>query len=282
MVSFKNNILALALLVPLMATAGGGWTPKAGANYLKVGQYSIIARHYYTPAGDRVPITTTGVHITSVYWEHGFTDKLALIAYVPVFTRSTLNRVERPDGELVSESDQLNGIGDPELRLKYSLYQKGPWAISASLGLGIPFGNPSGGNTKLLQSGDGEFNQKLLLEASRSFAGGAGYATATVGINNRTKGFSEEFIYGVEAGYRLGPVWLIARLSGLESFKNGDEDLSVNNGIFSNNLEYLVFTPEVAWQAGEKWGITAGYGTAFRGERILADPSYSLGIYLAW
>ena len=283
MVNFKNSALtALLLLWVTVAYAGGGWTPKAGTNYLKVGQYSILARHYYTPAGDRVPITTTGVHITSVYWEHGFTDRLGLVAYVPIFSRSTLNRVVWPDGSLKEEGDQLTGIGDPEVRLKYSLYQKGPWALSVAVGVGIPLGNPGGGQTELLQTGDGEFNQKLLLEGSRSFAGGRGYASALVGVNNRTKNFSEELHYGAELGYRFGPVWLIGRLMGLESFKNGDDALVVTNGVFSNNLEYLSLSPEVVWEANERWGLTAGMATALRGERILADPAYTAGVYVKW
>ncbi|HAP62434.1 MAG TPA: hypothetical protein DCR93_24040, partial [Cytophagales bacterium] len=219
-------------------------------------------------------------HITSVYWEYGLTDKLGVVAYVPFFNRSTLNEVVRPDGELVQSGDELNGFGDPEVRVKYSLYREGPWAVAASIGLGLPLGNPAGGSTQLLQTGDGEFNQKLLVEASRSFKGGNGYATATVGFNNRTQGFSEEFIYGVEGGIKAGSLWLIGKVNGLESFKNGAEDLSVNNGIFSNNLEYLVVSPAIAWQVGKSWGVTADAGFALRGERILADPSYSVGVYL--
>ena len=281
MVNFQNKslLLLLALLCSAPAWAGGGWTPKKGNSYLKLSQYSILAQHYYTPAGDRVPIVTTGVYISSAYWEYGFTDRLALVAYAPLFVRSTLNRTVRPDGSLIAEGDMLNGIGDPEIRLKYQWIDQNGWALATSIGVGLPLGNPSGGETQLLQSGDGELNQLLVVEGSRSFLGGKGYATAMVGINNRTRGFSEELRYGIEAGYRLGPVWLTGRLAGLESFKNGDDELTVNNGIFSNNLEYLVFTPSVAWQAGKRWGITADTGIALRGERILADPSYSVGVY---
>ena len=157
--SISALILGLILSVP--ALAGGGWTPKAGSHYLQVGHYGIYAQNYFTPAGDRVPIFTTQVHITSVYWEYGLSDRLGVIAYVPIFSRSTLNRVERPDGSLVQEGDQLSGLGDPEVRFKYSLYNEGPWVVAASLGFGLPLGNPSGGETALLQTGEGEFNQKL-------------------------------------------------------------------------------------------------------------------------
>ena len=87
----------------------------------------------------------------------------------------------------------------------------------------------------------------------------------------------------MEAGVTLGQdkLILIARLYGVESFKNGDlpAERSNSSSIFANNTEHLSFAPEIAYNLNEKWGVSAGIGVAFRGELIAAAPSYSVGVY---
>ncbi|MEN7550530.1 hypothetical protein AAG747_21600 [Rapidithrix thailandica] len=278
----KNLYILLSLLisVPSISWAGGGWPQKKGKLYLKLGQYSILAKHYYSPAGHVLDITTTGYHATSLYGEWGITDKFTAIAYFPFFVRSTLNKVERPDGQLVQKGDELNSIGDADITLKYGILKAGPYVGALSLTLGVPLGEPSGGRTELLQSGDGEFNQMLTFELSRSFGKGHQYVSLLLGFNNRTENFSDEFRYGAEFGAKVKRFWLIARLYGIESFENGNEAIIANNGIFSNNLEYLSLSPEIAYEWSEQMGVSVGAGFALQGKRILADPSFSMGIYL--
>ena len=56
----------------------------------------------------------------------------------------------------------------------------------------MPIGNDSGGSQGNLQTGDGEFNQLIQLDAGTGFpiGGTNGYANVYVGFNNRTNGFS--------------------------------------------------------------------------------------------
>ena len=53
-----------------------------------------------------------------------------------------------------------------------------------------------------MQTGDGEFNQILQIDAGTAFKvkNTSLYANAYVGFNNRTNGFSDEVRYGIEAG----------------------------------------------------------------------------------
>jgi len=276
----KKLLVIYFLFVSIGLTyAGGGWTQPKGDLYLKLGQYAILANNYYTPSGDLVDITTTGYYATSVYGEWGFSDKLTGIVYLPFFVRSTLNKIEREDGTLVEPGDEINSIGDVDVSIKYSLFQKGPYVSAISLTLGLPLGEPSGGTTELLQTGDGEFNQMISLDASRSFGQGNVYTSLLVAFNNRTNNFSDEFRYGWELGAKISSVWVIGRLLGIASFQNGDDFIVANNGIFSNNIEYLSFSPELAYDINNKVGVSLGAGFAFWGKRVLADPSYSLGVY---
>ena len=277
----KKLILFIgALALATSALAGGGWPQKKGSGFIKIGQWFVIADNFFTPAGDVANITTTAVYSTSVYAEYGFTDRLTGVLYFPFLTRSTLNRIERPDGTLVQEGDELTGVGDTDLSLKYALITNKPIVVSASITLGLPLGNNAGGSTGLLQTGDGEFNQMLTVEASRSFNNV--YATLLFGFNNRTNNFSDEIRYGLEVGRSAGKWVALVRFYGIESLNNGNPEFVQSNGIFNNNIEYLAVSPELIYKAGENFGLSAGVGGAFFGRRVLADPSFSVGAFLTF
>lgn len=272
----------LLLITTAMATttfAGGGWPQPQGSGFFKLGQNLIIADRFFQPNGELVDIRTISLYTTSLYAEYGFTDRLTAVAYVPFFVRSTLNREEFTSGRAPVPGDFVNSFGDTNLGVKYGVLTGGPVAVSVGLTLGLPLGNTAGGETGILQTGDGEFNQLLTVEASRAF--GALYATVLLGFNNRTENFSEEFRYGLEVGYTFGEKLLTQlRVFGIDSFENGDVQGGGANSIFANDTEFLSITPEIAYQATDRWGISASVGMAAYGRRILADPNYGVGVYL--
>ncbi len=274
----KKLVLLLILTVSIDAYAGGGWSQPKGKGFLKLSQSMIRANSYFSPSGDVLDITTTSLYSSSVFMEYGLTDRLTGIVYMPFFVRSTLNNLETPDGTLIEEGDELNSIGDADVTIKYGLIQNSAYVLSASLTLGLPLGEASGGRTQLLQSGDGEFNQMLTFELSRGFSSGW-YATLLAGFNNRTNNFSDEIRYGGEIGYAKGRFIPILKVYGVAPLVNGD-DLGVpNNGVFSNNIEYLSITPEVLYDINGKFGITASIGLAAYGKRLLAAPNFIAGVY---
>ena len=70
------------------------------------------------------------------------------------------------------------------------------------------------------------------------------------------------------------------RFFGVLSFKNGLLNSEARGtSIFANNAEHISFTPEINYNVGENWGVSAALGGAFYGRLIFARPSYSLGVY---
>ncbi|NJO03111.1 MAG: transporter [Bacteroidia bacterium] len=265
------------VLSPLRKTSG--WVPGKGNGFFKLGQNAIRADRFFSPLGNVTDITTTSLYISSFYGEYGLSKRLTAIAYVPFFVRVTLNEVRFEPSQEVIPGDELNAVGDIDLSLKYGLIQNKPFVLSVSLTLGIPSGEPGGGTTRLLQSGDGEFNQMLLLHAGYAVPSTRLYLAALVGVNNRSEDFSEEFRYGLEAGYSFSDRFLAAiKILGVQSFENG-EALGSTNGIFSNNTEYLAITPEVNYFFNDHWGISANVGFAASGQNILASPNFSFGVF---
>ena len=262
------------------ARAGGGWTQPKNGGYLKLNQSMIYATKYFQPNGIVTDITTTALYTTSIYAEYGITDRFTGILYFPFFSRMTVNEVQFINSGDIIPGDAVNALSDAEVTLKYGLVKNGPVVVSTSLTFGLPLGVANGGESGALQTGDGEFNQLLRVEASHFFAALPLYATALVGINNRTKDFSEEFHYGLEVGVSILPQLLgLVRIYGVESFKNGNPG-GTANGVFSNNMEYLSIAPELDYSFSDKCGISAQAAFALHGERILASPNYSFGVFM--
>lgn len=274
-----NQFLGLFIVLVFSTFDGyaqGAWTREQGKGFFKLSETIIISDDFYTPEGTIRTIKTAGVFISSIYGEFGITDKLTAVAYVPFFFRNTINEQTFAISPNVEPSDESNSFGDFNIGLQYGLFKQGPLVISTSLILGVPTGETAGGNSRILQSGDGEFNQLLRVHAGYSFYPAPFYAAGYIGVNNRTNDFSDEFHFGLEAGGQFNSFFLALKLALVESFQNGDAESS-QTGIFSNNTEYVSFGPEVAYFLDNGLGISGTVLGAFSGQNILASPSFSLG-----
>ncbi len=268
--------------------AGGGWPQPKGKGYFKLGQWWVISDQHYTDAGLLDPNVTNGIFNTSLYGEYGFTNRLTGVLYFPFFSRAYFNNtISGTTGETITSGEAINSIGDADLSLKYGLLINGPVALSATLALGLPLGNDKGGTAGNLQTGDGEFNQMITIDAGKGFRVGeknSAYVNAYVGFNNRTNDFSDELRFGIEGGFTFlqNRLTAIGRLYGVQSLQNGKlpSELSNSTSIFANNAEHLTVAPELAYNITDKWGVSAGMGYALSGQLIFAAPSYNVGVFV--
>lgn len=282
-------LLTLLLLLLCAARAPAGpWPKPKGAAYLKVYEFWLRFDEHYTSNGRIDRNATLGLYNTALYGEYGITNRLTVFGNAPFFSRNVINsQVSGTRGDVLIPGEAINGPGDADLGLRYGLTGSGsPVALAASLTLGLPLGNSAGGEQRNLQTGDGEFNQLLLLEAGRGFSLGKdnnAYVSVFAGVNNRSNGFSDEFRFGLEGGFNLldRRVWLIGRLAGSESFFNGNTaETTSSTSIFSNNAEYLSLGGEINVYVTRKIGLSAGVAGALSGRIIAAAPAYSAGIFL--
>lgn len=282
--------IALAIVSLLLFSnntfAGGPWTQQKGNGYYKLSEWWLTYNQHYTDSGEIDPNLTTGIFTTSIYTEYGFTNRLTGIIYAPIFSHNYHNnQISATTGSILIEGEALNAIGDFDFSIKYALTSPGSKIpISATVTLGIPFGKTGVGELNILQTGDGEFNQMIQIDAGSGFKLGnrSAYSSIYIGFNNRTNGFSEEFRYGFELGTGLfnQQLWLIARLAGVESFRNGDITApETSTSIFANNSEYTSYGLEAAYYMTKRLGISASFASAFRGRIIAAAPSFSVGIF---
>ncbi|WP_235296958.1 hypothetical protein [Portibacter marinus] len=280
----KQYIVAILFLYAGSLLAGGPWPQKKGQVYLKLSEWWLVFDQHYTDQGLLDPNITTGLFNTTIYAEYGFTDRLTGIVYAPLLSRNYMNNlISATNQELLVPGEAINGLGDIDITAKYAISRSFP--VSVSLTLGLPTGVPSAGSEGNLQTGDGEFNQLVQIDAGQGFQLSeniGAYFSALVGFNNRTRGFSDEFRYGLEAGMGLlnNRLWLIGRLNGVESFQNGETAATISStSIFSNNSEFTSYGAEAAYYVTKRFGVSASFASAFRGRIIAAAPSYSVGLF---
>lgn len=273
------------LAISTFLQAGGPWPQPKNRGFFKIGQWWVIADQHYTDVGLIDPNITNGIFNTSLYAEYGFTDRLTGVLYFPFYSRAYFNNtVSGTTGEVLTEGEAINGIGDTDIAIQYGLIVNKPVVLSARLLFGLPLGNEAGGTAGNLQTGDGEFNQMIQLDAGTSFkiAEANAYAQVYSGFNNRSNGFSDEFRFGVEGGvsFLKNKLTTTLRLIGILSLKNGDsDDIPNSTSLFANNSEHITFAPEVAYNINEKWGVSAGVGSALWGRIIFANTSFNAGVY---
>ncbi|MCP4520554.1 MAG: hypothetical protein GY827_02465 [Cytophagales bacterium] len=275
----KLFIAICGFIIGANAFAGGGWIQGKGKGYFQVGEQFLVSNQLFNDDGEIEEFRTIGNYTTSFYGELGLGKNWEVSTYIPLFVRNTLNeQVEVTTREVINEGQAVNYIGDPTLTIKYGLIQNKPFVLNLGLTLDFPLGTLDDENNLPMPTGDGEFNQ--ILQLNGGYGRGNFYGTFGLGFNNRTGGFSDDIRFNAELGYRWKKFIFSVKLFSVNALDNGDEDnLGTASGLFSNNISYLSFGPQVAFYATEKVGILANMLTGAGGRNVLAAPSFAVGIF---
>ncbi|MEL6338426.1 MAG: hypothetical protein AAFP04_02845 [Myxococcota bacterium] len=271
-------IVLVGVELPGIAHAGA-WTQQDGGGYLKLSTRIVRADSFYNPEGNSIDVATLGDTAFSLYAEYGLFDRLTLVGNLPV-RRLTLNRQE---GELTGvelfPGDSSTTLGDGELGARIALARWGSSVFSTQVTVGIPVGDTDQENG--LVTGDGEADVRAELLLGHSFSRVPIYVSASTGYAQRFEGFSNEFRYGLEAGYRFGD-WglLVLRANGIESLKNIETAVGaeIEANLFANNASFLAIGPEFSFAFGGGFGASiAAEGVVF-GENVFDAPAFTFGL----
>ena len=197
--------------------------PKKGTGYYKGRAWFLEADQHYTDKGLLDPNATRGIFMTSLYGRHGITYKITLVGYIP-FTSVNKNEQAITSGNPGHAGEDVNSPEDIDLAVEFQILKRTKWVLATLLNLGIPSGNNTGGSDGSYQTGDGEINQilKVLAGASFKIAGHSFYAKGSLGVNNRSNGYSDEIHLGFETRSQVfkNKFLLLVRLDTIQSFFN--------------------------------------------------------------
>ncbi|MCH7772851.1 MAG: hypothetical protein IH784_00375 [Bacteroidetes bacterium] len=273
----KNSLILLSILIIFLiqsTAAAGAWTQKKGRGYYKVDFRYLSGTKIYDSVGVKESIPKFTDVTIGIFGSYGITDDLTTFVNFNAFKTVSLDSLASAFG---SDNDVKN-IGDLDIGFKYRLANFGKTVISVKLILGLPTGlsTPDGG----LWTGSGNFNQLLGLEVGHSFYPLPIYLSGGIAFNNRTSGFSDEFKYIIEGGYKFTKkLSLTLRFHGVVSFKNGDPSVKGGFGIFSNNQEYIAYNAELVYKISDSFGINGYYESGTNGKNIISAPVFNIGVF---
>jgi protein XagA len=252
---------------------GQAWTKKKGTGFYKLDFTGNNAVSIFNDKGDLLPSPQIDNYTTAIYAEHGITDRLTLVLNTPIWVSNSLSATSAFNIPTKGNSS----IGDIDIAARIAISLKAvPLALTVQLGL--PTGNDS--NADGLNTGDGEFNQ--LVKVATGFGIRKLWMQTAVGFNNRSNDFSDEFRFDFEFGYKFlkERLYLILRINGVESMKNGSAKVSPT-GLYSNDVGYTGYGPEFLYYVSSKKniGISARLGQTFtsRARNVLAATAFSIG-----
>jgi protein XagA len=273
-----SALLFIVLFVDPSVSSAQAWTKAQNSGFYKLDFSRIGATDVFNTKSEVIPYRTITNTITSFYGEYGITNKFTLLGYIPFLVNNQLGATKNATGGIVLPAVSATNFGDVDLGVRYQLYNKNGISLSANLLLGLPTGNSTQANG--LITGDGEFNQvvKLAIGTGKT----RWWTQGALGFNNRTKGFSDEFRYDFEFGYKFfnDRFLTILKLNGIESLDNGTAKENPA-GLFSNNVEYAGVGPEVLYYVNDKkkMGVSLRVAGSLKGRNILAAPSIAVGVF---
>ena len=267
---FEPIFIVVLVFIFTGISLGGAWPEKKGGGYYKLSFRYLKGEKIYNSDGDKVAIPDFTDISVGFYGTYGLTDKITLSFNLSPY------KSEKLDTTTSSFDTEVSGIGDIGIGVKYGFAKIGKTVFAVSLKLGFPTGKTDG----ILWTGRKDFNQTISLEAGHSFYPSGFYLTELISFTNRNEGFSDEFRYYIEGGYNFGNGFLIiGRFHGLQSLKNGNDNVIGGFGIFQNNAQYFAYNLELVYKINKNFGVSAYYESGGGGKNIISAPVLNAGVF---
>ena len=216
------------LLAATPAQAGGGWTRQPGHGYVKVGLTLANTTNYHPLGGGTNGTAQFRQQVYSVYGEYGIAKRLEATLNFPVFRRATF-----PD------NTPGQGVGDPEFGLRYGVLT-GKWPLAVQVAAQAPLGDPNRRGYAqsdptsfvYLPTGNGQWNIWTRAALSHTLGQLPAFFTLEAGYNFRTGGFTNQYTYGAQLGYKFfDKLWLTAAVHSLDNVRAPNPAKLANIGL---------------------------------------------------
>jgi len=266
--------LFISFALPLQQAAGGAWPQKKETGYYKLDFRYLGSSKTYNSNGIKISIPELNDITLGFFGSYGITERLTGFIGLAAFKSV---KIDTPS-TAVNFDNEVSGFGDINAGLKYGLGKIGNTYFSVKIILGLPTGKSDLDSSLWLGSGD--FNQAIGFEAGHSFYPAPFYVNGGVSYNNRTEGFSDEFVYSIEGGYKIiNNLSLILRFHGQVSMKNGDSNVIGGLYTYENNQQFIAYSAELVYKLTKNFGVKGYYESGGKGKNIISTPVISAGIF---
>jgi protein XagA len=270
----KRTVPLFSLILFLLVSSqcfSSGWPRQQRQTYIHLGWSGFSTDTYYAGSAP-LALENLSDNSFAFYGEYGYSEKLTGTVRLPGFRILSLRTLD-------GKTSNVQAPGDVEAGVRYAWFYDGSTVFSTSLVASFPLGETS--DRMGLWTGDGEYNQLLLLNLEHRLASFPAFAALTVGFNNRNAGYSDEFLVGARIGVRtLGPVSLSVLLHAVEPLNNGSADYTGGNyGFATNRQRYLQFGPELTLDLMNGFGMNLAALAITRTENVASAVTIRGGIF---
>lgn len=266
-------ILTLVLFLS-QNVLGGAWTQKKGTAYFKLSLRYLSGDKFYDEDGIKQPTAKLSDFTIGLFGAYGLCDDLTIFMNASPFKSI---KFDAPEEALHNTKE--SGFGDISTGVKYRLAKFGSTVISTKLILNVSIGKSEINDG--LWIGSGDFNQAIGLDIGHSFYPLPLYVTGGITFRNRTEGFSDEFNYLIEGGYKLlRDLSVVVRFHGQLSLKNGNADIKGGFGTYSNNQQYIAYNASLVYKINKILGVSGTYESGTNGRNIISAPVYTAGVFI--
>jgi hypothetical protein len=247
--------------------------------YLKVSGTYLGTSEAYDQNGDKFATTTFTTWSLNLYSEYGVTNRLTAILRAPLIRSAAYENTEN-----------LTKPGDIGIGLKYGLI-RGSTPVAIAIEPEFPTGEEIGtvpvtdgsGGTVRLPTGDGEYNTLVRTSVSHSFYPIPGYVSFDAGYNFRTEGFTDEYLFMIQAGYELDhDLWLQGNLHAKGPVTTPDSALASMATLgFGEGVQFVAYSVGLSYGVNTALELTFDAYSAFgKITSIYSGVNFVLGI--AW
>ncbi len=261
--AYRNQLLATLLALAFssnIAFGGGGWIRPQGSLYAKIGFTTLSTKTFHASDGTLVTTADFTTQTAQLYGEYGIAQNISVVFDIPFLKRSKFETAEA-----------ASGFGDVGVEFKYGALT-GEVPVALGVGFELPTGNERAfaRNLKNLQvisfqpTGDGEFNTWLRAYASRSFYPVSAFVSLDAGYNFRTKGLTNQYQVGFQAGYKLfDALQLFGNLRRFATAGTANKNLIFNAIGVGEGVEYTSFGFGISYSVSTLVSLTADGASAF-------------------
>ncbi|MFC6224601.1 hypothetical protein ACFP2F_15230 [Hymenobacter artigasi] len=267
------------LLAAAPAWAGGGWTRQKGHGYAKVGLTLANTSKYHPLAGGIINTAQFQQQVYSLYAEYGLTNRLEATLNFPFFRRATF-----------PSTSPGQGVGDPEFGLRYGVLT-GKWPLAVQVAAQAPLGNPNAvgivnndpANFVYLPTGNGQWNIWTRAALSHTLGTLPAFITLEAGYNFRTAGFTNQYSYGAQLGYKFfDKLWLTAAVRTLDNVRAPDPAKLARIGL-GEGVAYSAASLGASYAITKRIAATADVAAGFGKLRnVYSGLQSTFGVAVEW
>jgi len=211
----------------------------------------------------------------------GIRPRLTALFSVPLLIHNSVEGETDVPGNYTKDKS-VTRPGDIEIGARYGINQSGPFTASFTLFQSLGTGSRDKGEFgEVLNTGFADFNTRayfdLLFKLRNTW-----HVKLQMGLNNRNKGFSDEFHAGallhIDVMKNIG---LDLFGNGIFPFENTKFEPKIYQlGLFHNNYGILNAGATVKWQREKGVGCFGGIAVPIKGQFIYDTPVLRAGVIL--